>query len=136
MVVSFSSSEEWNRFKTGRDTLMGWSPAEALQQHEGWPLHSQAHQAANQLFRDPLMREATMRGAVTHALLQNLTQHAEDPMKAATQLQLEAVRRAAALMAHSKSLLLAHKKQLTDSTARELMLRLIHYHAVYDTDVY
>ena len=42
---------DWEHFKicplhTGRDTLVGWSPAETLQQHEGWPAHSHAHQAA------------------------------------------------------------------------------------------
>ena len=75
---------------------MGWSPAEALQQHEGWQTQSHAPQATERLFRDPLIKEATMRGAVTQALQQQLTNHAEDPMKAAVHLQLEAVRRAVA----------------------------------------
>ena len=115
---------------------MGWSPADTLQQHEGWPSHSHAHQAASHLFRDPLIKEATMRGAVTQALQRHLTQHAENPMKAAAHLQLEAVRRAAAQMAHRKRLLLAYTEQLTNPTAREHMMRLIHYHAVHDSDVH
>ena len=77
-----------------------------------------------------------MRGAVTQALQWHLTKHAEDPMGAAAHLQLEAVRRAAARMVHRKHLLLTHTKQLTDPTAREQMLRLIHYHAVYDPEVH
>ena len=51
-------------------------------------------------------------------------------MKAAALLELEAVRRAEAQMAHRERLMLTHTERLTDSTARERMLRLIHYHAV------
>ena len=47
---------------------MGWAPAETLRQHEGWPTHSHAHHATEHLFSDPLVKEATMRGAVTQAL--------------------------------------------------------------------
>ena len=109
----------------GRDTLVGWSPAETLQQHEGWRAHSKAHQATEHLFSDSLLREATMTGEVTQALHRHLTKYAENPMGAAAHLQLEAVRRAAAKMVHSKHLLLTHTEQLTDPTARENMLRLI-----------
>ena len=35
-------------------------------------------------------------------------------------------------MVHRKRLLLTNTEQLTDPTAREHMLRLIHYHAVHD----
>ena len=45
-----------------------WSLAGAPQQHEGWPTHSHAYQATEHLFRDPLVKEDTMRGAVTQAL--------------------------------------------------------------------
>ena len=117
---------------TGRDRLVGWSPAEALRQHEEWPTHSHAHQATEHLFRDPLVKEATMRGAVTQALHRHLTEHTESPMEAAAHLQLEAVRRAAAQTVHRKHLLLTHAEQLTDPTAREHMQRLINYHAVHD----
>ena len=109
----------------GRDTLVGWSPAESLQQHEGWPTQSHAHLATKYLFRDVLMKEATMRGAWTQAVRRHLTQHAEDPMKAAAHLQQDAVRRAAAQMAQRKRLMFAHRERLTDPTARENMLRLI-----------
>ena len=88
------------------------------------------------LFQDPLIKEATMRGAVTQALHRHLTKHTESPMEAAAHLQLEAVRRAAAQMVHRKHLLLTHAEQLTDPTAREHMQRLIHYHAVHDPDVH
>ena len=115
---------------------MGWSPAETLRQHEGWPTHSHAHQATEHLFRDPLIKEATMRGAVTQALHRHLIKHTESPMEAAAHLQLEAVRRAAAQIVHRKHLLLTHTEQLTDPTAREHMQRLIHYHAVHDPDVH
>ena len=87
---------------------MGWSPAETLQQHEGWPAHSHAHQATKHLFRDPLINEATMRGAVTQALQRHLSKHAENQMGAAAHLQLEAVRRAAAKRVDRKHLLLTH----------------------------
>ena len=68
-----TTPEDWEHFKicplhAGRDTLVGWSPAETLRQHEGWPTHSHTHQATEPLFRDPLLKEATMRGAVTQAL--------------------------------------------------------------------
>ena len=115
---------------------MGWSPAETLRQHEDWPTHSHAHQATEHLFRDPLIKEATMRGAVTQALQQHLTKHAQDPMRAPAHLQLEAVRRAAAQMVHRRRLLLTHTEQLADPTAREHMLRLIHYRAVHDPEVH
>ena len=136
-----TTPEDWEHFKkcplhTGRDTLVGWSLAETLRQHEGWPAHSHAHQATEHLFRDPLVKEATMRGAVTQALHRHLTKHTESPMEAAAHLQLEAVRRAAAQMVHRKHLLLTHAEQLTDPTAREHMQRLIHYHAVHDPDVH
>ena len=136
-----TTPEDWEHFKkcplhTDRDTLVGWSPAETLRQHEGWPAHSHAHQATEHLFRDPLIKEATMRGAVTQALHRHLTKHTESPMEAAAHLQLEAVRRAAAQMVHRKHLLLTHAEQLTDPTAREHMQRLIHYHAVHDPDVH
>ena len=120
---------------TGRDTLVGWSPAETLRRHEAWPTHSHAHQATEHLFRDPLVKEATMRGAVTQALHRHLSKHTESPMQAAAHVQLEAVRRAAAQMVHRKHLLLTHAEQLTNETAREHMQRLIHYHAVHDPDV-
>ena len=50
--------EDWEHFKkcplhTGRDTLVGWFPAETLRQHKGWPTHSHAHQATEHLFRNP-----------------------------------------------------------------------------------
>ena len=105
-------------------------------QHEGWPTHSHAHQATEHLFRDPLVKQATMRGAVKQALHRHLTKHTESPMEAAAHLQLEAVRRAAAQMVHGKHLLLTHAEQLTDPIARESMQRLIHYHAVHDPDVH
>ena len=136
-----TTPEDWEHFKkgllhTGRDTLVGWSPAETLRQHEGWPTHSHAHQATEHLFRDPLVKEATMRGAVTQALHRHLTKHTESPMGAAAHLQLEAVRRAAAQMVHRKHLLLTHAEQLTDPTAREHIQRLIHYHAVHNRDLH
>ena len=136
-----TTPEDWEHFKicflhTGRDTLVGWSPAETIQQHEGWRTHSHAHQATKHLFRDPLIKEATMRGAVTQALQRHLTKYAEDPMGAAAHLQLEAVRRAAAQMVHRKRLMLTHTEQLPDPTAREHMLCLIHYHAVHDPEVH
>ena len=136
-----TTPEDWEHFKkcplhTDRDTLVGWSPAETLRQHEGWPAHSHAHQATEHLFRDPLIKEATMRGAVTQALHRHLTKPTESPMEAAAHLGLEAVRRAAAQMVHRKHLLLTHAEQLTDPTAREHMQRLIHYHAVHDPDVH
>ena len=119
-----TTPEEWEHFKicphhAGRDTLVGWSPAETLQQHEDWPTHSHAQQATEHLFRDPLINEATMRGPMKQALQRHLTKHAGDPMKAAAQLQLEAVRRAAAQMVHRKPLMLTHTERLTDPTARE-----------------
>ena len=136
-----TTPEDWEHSKkcplhTDRDTLVGWSPAETLLQHKGWPTHSHAHQATEHLFRDPLIKGATMRGAVTQALHQHLTKHTESPMEPAAHLQLEAVRRAAAQMVHRNHLLLTHAEQLTDPTAREHMQRLIHYHAVHDPDVH
>ena len=133
--------EDWEHFKicplhTGRDTLVGWSPAEALQQHEVWPTHSHTHQATEHLFRDPAIKEATMRRAVTQALQRHFSKHAEDRMGAAAHLQLEAVSRTAAQMVHHKRLLLTHMEQLSDPTAREHMLRLIHSHAVHDPEVH
>ena len=133
--------EDCGDFKTcplhaGRDTQLCWSPAETLQQHEGWPMHRHAHEATNHLFSDPLIKQATMRGAVTQALQRHLTQLTEDPMKAAAHLQLEAVRWAAAQLPHRKRLLLAHTEQLTDPSATEHMLGLIQYHAVHDPDVH
>ena len=79
-----TTPEDWEHLKkcplhTDRDTLVGWSPAETLRQHEGWPTHSHAHQANEHLFRDPLIKEATMRGAVTQALHRHLTKHTESP---------------------------------------------------------
>ena len=100
---------------------MGWSPAETLQQHEGWPADSHVHQATEHLFRDPLIGEATMEGAVTQALQWHLPKLAEDPNGAAVHLQLEAVRRAAAQMVHDKHLLLTHTEQLTDPTCASLI---------------
>ena len=76
-----------------------------------------------------------MRGAVTQALQRHVTKHTDDPMGAAAHLQLEAVRRAAAQMVHRKRLLLTHTVQLSDPTAREHVLCLIHYHAVHDPEV-
>ena len=135
-----TTPEDWEHFKkcplhTGRDTLVGWSLAETLRQHEGWPTHFHAHQATEHLIRDPLVKETTMRGAVTQALHRHLTKHTESPMEAAAHPQLEAVRKAAAKMVHRKYFLLTHAEQLTDPTARENMQRLIHYHAVHDPDV-
>ena len=115
---------------------MGWSPAETLRQHEGWPPHSHAHQATEHLFRDSLVKKATIRGAVKQALRRNLAKHTEDPMEAAAHIQLEAVRRAVAQMVHCKHLLLTHTEQLTDPTAREHMQCLIHCPAVHDPDVH
>ena len=136
-----TTPEDQEHFKqcplhTGGDTLEGWSPAETLRQHEGWPTQSHAHKATEHLFWDPLVREATMRGAVTQALHQHLTKDMESPMEAAAHLQLEAVRRAAAQMVHRKHLLLTHAEPPRDHTAREHMQRLIHYHAVHDVDVH
>ena len=115
---------------------MDWSRAETLRQHEGRPTHSHVHQATEHLFRDPLVKEATMRGAVTQALHRHLTKHTAGPMEAAEHLQLEAVRRAVAQMVHRKHLLVTHTEQFTNSTTREHMQRLIHYHAVHDPDVH
>ena len=133
--------EDWNHYNTcplfaGTDTLVGLSPAKSLQQHQGLPSHSHAHQAAGHLFRDPLIKEATIREALTQALQPHLTQHAENSMKAAAHLQLEAVRRTAAQMVHCKRLLLADREQPSESTPREQMMRLIHDHAVHDPDVH
>ena len=114
---------------------MGWSPAETPQLQEGWPAHSHALKATEHLFRDPLVKEATMRGAVRQALHRRLTKYAESPMGAVAHLQLEAVRRAAARKVHRKPLLLTHTEQLTDPTTREHMLRLFHYHAVHEPEV-
>ena len=134
-----TTPEDWKHFKTcplhaGRDTLVGRLPPETLQQHEGWQIHSHAHEATEHVLRDPLIKEATMSGAVTQALQRHLTKHAEDQTKAAAHLQLEAVRRAAAQMAHRKHLMLTHTEQLAYPTAREHMLHLIHYHAVHDRE--
>ena len=82
---------------------MDWSLTKSLQQYEGRPSHSHAHQATEHLYRDPLITEATMRGAVAQALQRHLTRHAEDRMGAAAHLQLEAVRGAAAQKVHRKS---------------------------------
>ena len=136
-----TTPEDWEHFKkcplhTGRDTLVGSSRAETLPQHEGWPTHSHAHQATEHLFRDPLVKEATMRGAGTQGRQQHLPKHTESRMEAAAHLQLEAVRRAAAQIIHRKHLLLTHAEQLTDPTTREHMQRLINYHAVHDPDVH
>ena len=83
-----------------------------------------------------MIRDATMRGAGTQALQGHLTGQAEDPMKASAHLQLEAVYRAAAQMAHRKHLMLAQTEQLTDPTARGHMPRLILYHAVHWPEVH
>ena len=136
-----TNPEDWEHFRkcplhTGRDTLVGWSPAETLRQHKGWPTHSHAHQATEHLFRDLLVKEATMRRAVTQFLHRHLAKHTESPIEAAAHLQLEAVCRAAAQMVHPKHLLLTHTEQLTDPTARERMQRLFHYHAVHDPVVH
>ena len=136
-----TTPEDWEYFKicplhAGRDTLLGWSPAETVQQHEGWQTHSHARQATERLFRDPLIKEAAMRGAVTRALQRHLTKQAEVPMKGAAHLKLEAVRRAAAQVAQRKRLMLTHTKPLAVPTAREHMLRLIHYHALHDPEVH
>ena len=133
--------EDWEHFKisplhTGRDTIVGWSPAETLRKLKAWPTHSHAHQATEHLFRNPLVKEATMRGAVTQAVHQHLAKHTESPMAAAAHLQLQAVRRAAAQMVHRKHLLLTHTEQVTNFTAREQMQRLIPYHAVHDPEVH
>ena len=140
-LCAHTTPEDWEHFKicplhTGRDTLVGWSPGEALQQHEGWPTHSHTHQATEHLFSDPLVKEATMRGAVTQALQQHLTAHAKNPMGAAAHLQLETVRRAAAPMVQRKHSLLTHTEQLTDPDASDHMLPLIHYHALHDPEVH
>ena len=50
-----ATPEDWEHFKicplhTGRDTLVGCSPAETLRRHEGWPTHKHAHQATEHLF--------------------------------------------------------------------------------------
>ena len=136
-----TTPEDWEHFKkcplhTGRDMVVGCSPAETLRRHEGWPTHSHADQATEHLFRDLLVQEATMRGAVTQALHRHLAKHTESPMEAAAHVQLETVRRAAAQMSHRKQLLSTHTEQLTDFTTREHMQRLIHYHAVHDPDIH
>ena len=100
-VCHHSTAEDCEHFKTcplhaGRETRVGWSPADTLQQHEGWPLRGYAHLATVLLFGDPPSIEATMRRAVTQALHQYQAQHAERPMNAAANQQLEEVRRAAA----------------------------------------
>ena len=77
-----------------------------------------------------------MRGAVTQALHRHLIKQAESPTGAAAHLQLEVVRRAATQMVHRKHLLLTHTELFTNPTAREHMLRLIHYHAVHDPQVH
>ena len=135
-----TTPEVWEHFKScpfhaGRDTLVGWSPTATLQQHEGWPSHSHAHQAASHLFRDPLIKEATIRGAVAQALQRHLTQQGKNQMKVAAHLKLEAVCRAAAQTAHRERRLLAYTEQTTNPIAREHMMRLIRYHAVCDRDV-
>ena len=131
-------SEHFNKcpLHTGRDTLVGRSPAETLRQHEGWATHSHAHQPTEHLFRDPLVKEPTMRGAVTQDLHRHLAKPTESPMEAAAHLQLEAVRRALAQMVHRKHLLLTHTEQSTGPTTREHMQPLIHYHAVHDPDIH
>ena len=95
---------------------MGRSPAETLQQHEGWPAHSHAHQATKHLFRDALVKEATTRWAVTQALHRHLTKHAANPMGAAAHLEPEAVCKAPAQMVHRKRLLLTNTEQPTNPT--------------------
>ena len=115
---------------------MGLSPADTLQQHEGWPSLGNTHQASIHLLRDSLSMKATMRGMVSEALHLQLAGHADNRMKAAAHLQLEAVRRAAAQMAHRKRILLTYAEQLTNPTAQEHMLRLIHYHTVHDPDIH
>ena len=77
-----------------------------------------------------------MRGAVTQALQRYLNQHTRSPMNPAAHLQLEAVCRAAAKMAHRKRILLAHTEQVTDPTSRGHMMRLIYYQAVHDPAVH
>ena len=136
-----TTPESWEHFKicplhTDSDTLVGWSRAETLQQQKGWSAHSHAHKATEHLFRHPLVRKATMTGAVTQTLHRHLTKHSENPMGAAAHLQLEAVRRAAVQMVHRKHLLLTQTEQLTDPTASEHMLRLLHYDAVHDPEVH
>ena len=76
-----------------------------------------------------------MRQAVTQALHRHLAKHTESPTEVAAHFQLEAVCRAAAQLVHRKHLLLTHAEQLTDPTTRKHMQRLIHYHAVHDSDV-
>ena len=136
-----TTPEDWEHFKicpvhTARKRVGSLSQAEIVQQHEGWPTHSQAPRATEHLFRDPLMKQATMKGAVTQALQLHLTKHAEVLMAAAAHLQLEAVCRAAAEMVRRKRLLLTHTEQLADPTAREHMLRAVHYNVVHDPEVH
>ena len=102
-LCDHTTPEDWEHFKmcplhTGRNRLVGWSPAETLQQHEGWRTNSHAHQATEHLFRDYLVKETTMRGAVTQALHAYLIKHSANLMQAAAHYLLEAVRRAAAQM--------------------------------------
>ena len=92
----------------GHRHTSGLVPGRNLRQHEGWPTYRHAHQATVHLFRDPLVKEATLRGVVTQALHRHLTKHSEPPMEATVHLQLEAVRRATAQMVHRKHLLLTH----------------------------
>ena len=73
---------------------------------------------------------------MSQALQRHLSKQAEDLMGAAAPLQLERVRRAAAQMVHRNRLLFIHTEKLADPTARERMLRLIHYHAVHDPEVH
>ena len=96
---------------------------------------SHAQEATEHLFKDPLVKKATMRGAVTQAIHRHRAKHTECPMEAAAHLQLEAVRRAAGQIVHRKHLLLTHTDQLTNPTVREDMQRLIHYHAVHESEV-
>ena len=129
-----TNPENWEHFtkyppRTGRDTLVRWSPAETLGQHESWPTRSHANQATEHLCRDPLVKEATMRGAVTQALHRHLAKHTESLMEAAAHLQSKAVHREAAQMVHPKHLLLTHTEQLTNSTAREHMGTQVPGHA-------
>ena len=60
-LCEHTTPEDWEHFRicplhTGRDTLVGGSLAEILQQHKGWTGHSQAHQATEHLFTDPWSR--------------------------------------------------------------------------------
>ena len=136
-----TTPEDWEHFNvcplhTGGDTLVGWSPLETLQQQEGWPAHSHAHQTTEHLFRDPLVKEATMRGAVSQALHRHLTKHAEKPEGGSSAPPARSSPQSSSRNGTPQTPPADIMEQLTDPTAREHILRLIHYHAVHVPEVH